>query len=108
MCYPKPTDRALYNGLVVQCKSLGIPFVTVEEVLDSSTAPLAQRYDVVLDALFGFSFKVRAAPAPLRRPSTTRHGTRGQRRLPQGTSLTTTTGGGGGSGLGLGLGLGLG
>jgi NAD(P)H-hydrate repair Nnr-like enzyme with NAD(P)H-hydrate epimerase domain len=59
VCYPKPTDRALYNGLVVQCKSLDIPFVTVEHVLDS-TAPLAQRFDVVLDALFGFSFKVLA------------------------------------------------
>jgi NAD(P)H-hydrate repair Nnr-like enzyme with NAD(P)H-hydrate epimerase domain len=55
LCYPKPTDRPLYNGLVVQCRSLDIPFVSVEQVLDS---PLTERYDVVLDALFGFSFKV--------------------------------------------------
>jgi hypothetical protein len=32
VCYPKPTDRALYHGLVTQCKGLGIPFVSMEEV----------------------------------------------------------------------------
>jgi NAD(P)H-hydrate repair Nnr-like enzyme with NAD(P)H-hydrate epimerase domain len=32
VCYPKPTDRPLYNGLVTQCRSLGIPFVTAEEL----------------------------------------------------------------------------
>lgn len=32
VCYPKPTDRPLYNGLVTQCRSLGLPFVTAEEL----------------------------------------------------------------------------
>ena len=26
VCYPKATDKPLYNGLVTQCKSLGLPF----------------------------------------------------------------------------------
>jgi hypothetical protein len=61
VCYPKPTDKPLYNGLVTQCKSLGLPFVSAEELLSSST-PLKQRHDLVIDALFGFSFK--GAPRP--------------------------------------------
>eukprot|EP00242_Pyramimonas_sp_CCMP2087_P014501 CAMPEP_0198221154 /NCGR_PEP_ID=MMETSP1445-20131203/82412_1 /TAXON_ID=36898 /ORGANISM="Pyramimonas sp., Strain CCMP2087" /LENGTH=146 /DNA_ID=CAMNT_0043899181 /DNA_START=258 /DNA_END=694 /DNA_ORIENTATION=+ len=52
LCYPKPTDRAIYNGLVTQCRSLRIPFVSADELL---AQPLS-RYDVVLDAMFGFSF----------------------------------------------------
>ena len=32
ICYPKPTDRPLYNGLVTQCRSLGLPFLTAEEL----------------------------------------------------------------------------
>ena len=99
VCYPRPTDRPMYNGLVQQCCSLGIPFLTAEELLQvrgwpgwwfsgwgwretggsarlpgnqagcpcpvaavPQAAPLAERYDVVLDALFGFSFK--GAPRP--------------------------------------------
>jgi NAD(P)H-hydrate repair Nnr-like enzyme with NAD(P)H-hydrate epimerase domain len=54
ICYPKPTDKALYNGLVTQCQSLALPFVDAETLL---AAPLAANYDVVLDAIFGFSFK---------------------------------------------------
>lgn len=61
MCYPKPTDKPLYNGLVTQCKSLGLPFVSPEELLSSGT-PLKQQHDLVIDSLFGFSFK--GAPRP--------------------------------------------
>eukprot|EP00798_Chlamydomonas_sp_ICE-L_P003677 gene3677-13751_t len=50
LCYPKPTDKPLYNGLVTQCKSLGLPFNEWGSIKMSD-------YDVVLDALFGFSFK---------------------------------------------------
>mmetsp|Transcript_34265 Transcript_34265/g.74947 ORF Transcript_34265/g.74947 Transcript_34265/m.74947 type:complete len:222 (+) Transcript_34265:294-959(+) len=53
ICYPKPTDKVLYNGLVTQCKSLRIPFITAEELL---AQPIGA-FDVVLDAMFGFSFK---------------------------------------------------
>lgn len=34
ICYPKPTDKPLYNGLVTQCKSLGIPFVDAAAALE--------------------------------------------------------------------------
>eukprot|EP00878_Enallax_costatus_P008270 GHUV01008646.1.p1 GENE.GHUV01008646.1~~GHUV01008646.1.p1 ORF type:complete len:545 (+),score=109.88 GHUV01008646.1:3292-4926(+) len=78
VCYPKPTDKPLYNGLVTQCKSLGISFLTLEQLQDSckqavTEAPgqqteaeavrvqhagsLSGVCDVVIDALFGFSFK---------------------------------------------------
>lgn len=59
VCYPKPTDRPLYNGLVTQCRSLGIPLLSAE---DLQASPLSSRFDVVLDAMFGFSFK--GAPRP--------------------------------------------
>ncbi|KIY96224.1 hypothetical protein MNEG_11737, partial [Monoraphidium neglectum] len=55
ICYPKPTDKPLYNGLVTQCKSLGIPFVSADDL--TGGAPLQERFDVIVDALFGFSFK---------------------------------------------------
>lgn len=85
VCYPKRTDRPLYHGLVTQCQSLGIPFLSLEELeqqcadaaaaaastsTSTSTPVVSQQqqeqpasaglsgvYDVVIDALFGFSFK---------------------------------------------------
>lgn len=60
VCYPKPTDKPLYDGLVTQCRSLGLPFLTGEEV--QAGGPLASRFDFVIDAMFGFSFK--GAPRP--------------------------------------------
>lgn len=59
LCYPKPTDKALYNGLVTQCCSLGLKFLPAEEV---TGAPLPSRFDLVVDAIFGFSFK--GSPRP--------------------------------------------
>jgi pyridoxal 5'-phosphate synthase / NAD(P)H-hydrate epimerase len=59
VCYPKRIDKSLFHGLVTQCASLGIPFVEVDRVL---TSPLADAADVVLDALFGFSFKGEPRP----------------------------------------------
>ncbi|XP_067938443.1 NAD(P)H-hydrate epimerase-like [Watersipora subatra] len=57
--YPKRTNKPLFNGLVTQCTKFGIPFL--EEL------PLSADYDVVVDALFGFSFKppVRESFLPL-------------------------------------------
>ena len=55
ICYPKRTDKPLYERLVVQCTSLRIPFVEVETLTNGSS--LADSADVVVDALFGFSFK---------------------------------------------------
>lgn len=59
VCYPKPTDKPLYANLVKQCQALGVPFVTVDEL---RSGPLRASYDVVIDALFGFSFQ--GAPRP--------------------------------------------
>lgn len=52
--YPKRTDKPLYYGLVKQLESLNIPFLPPEEVTEG--APLRERYDVIIDAIFGFSF----------------------------------------------------
>eukprot|EP00239_Pterosperma_sp_CCMP1384_P010267 CAMPEP_0197864904 /NCGR_PEP_ID=MMETSP1438-20131217/43355_1 /TAXON_ID=1461541 /ORGANISM="Pterosperma sp., Strain CCMP1384" /LENGTH=243 /DNA_ID=CAMNT_0043483283 /DNA_START=324 /DNA_END=1055 /DNA_ORIENTATION=+ len=60
ICYPKPTDKPLYNGLVTQCKSLDIRFISVEDLLANNN--LKESFSVVLDALFGFSFK--GSPRP--------------------------------------------
>jgi hypothetical protein len=53
--YPKRTDKPLYRGLVTQCSALGIPFLEAQQLLGQGQG-LAGRADVVLDALFGFSF----------------------------------------------------
>lgn len=50
--YPKQPDKPLYNNLKHQCVSMAIPVVT--QTPDSSEI---NNYDVILDALFGFSFK---------------------------------------------------
>lgn len=54
VCYPKRTEKPLYQGLVIQNESLGIPFVSVDDVLNTS---LESQADIVIDGLFGFSFK---------------------------------------------------
>jgi len=53
--YPKPTDKPLYKGLVTQAHALKLPMLSWVDV--QAAGPLAQQYDVVLDAIFGFSFK---------------------------------------------------
>jgi hydroxyethylthiazole kinase-like uncharacterized protein yjeF len=62
VCYPKPTDKPIYKGLVAQCAGLGLPFLPVEALTAAGAPPLAASADVVVDALFGFSF--RGAPRP--------------------------------------------
>lgn len=49
--YPKPTPNPLYANLTHQCKGMNIEFITEcpEEV--------SKFYDLIVDALFGFSFK---------------------------------------------------
>ncbi|ETN39827.1 YjeF family domain-containing protein [Cyphellophora europaea CBS 101466] len=54
--YPKPTNQPIFQGLQKQLKALRIPFV------DDFTAALKET-DLVVDALFGFSFK-----PPVREP----------------------------------------
>lgn len=52
ICYPKQTDRPLYRGLITQCQSLRLPFIETSDV----EALDLRDFDVVIDALFGFSF----------------------------------------------------
>ncbi|KAL1541538.1 Pyridoxine/pyridoxamine 5'-phosphate oxidase 1, chloroplastic [Salvia divinorum] len=58
VCYPKRTAKALYNGLVTQLESLSIPFLSIEDL----PVDLSTNFDIVLDAVFGFSFQ--GSPRP--------------------------------------------
>ncbi|XP_061389404.1 NAD(P)H-hydrate epimerase [Musca vetustissima] len=51
--YPKPTPNPLYENLTHQCKAMNIEFV------DATPNPenITNNYDLIVDALFGFSFK---------------------------------------------------
>lgn len=50
--YPKRTDKPLYNNLVAQCTLMDIPFIdTCPDILT------ATKYKLIVDGLFGFSFK---------------------------------------------------
>lgn len=51
--YPKRPDKELYTSLTQQCQHFDIPF------LDScpSVEDINSKYSLVVDALFGFSFK---------------------------------------------------
>lgn len=51
--YPKRSSKPLFQGLVTQCSSMDIPFIT--ELPSSET--INKMYGLVVDALFGFSFK---------------------------------------------------
>ncbi|GAB4844933.1 Pyridoxine/pyridoxamine 5'-phosphate oxidase 1, chloroplastic [Ancistrocladus abbreviatus] len=52
ICYPKHTPKPLYSGLVAQLESLSIPFLSVEDL----PMDLSQDFDILVDAMFGFSF----------------------------------------------------
>ncbi|XP_042482368.1 pyridoxine/pyridoxamine 5'-phosphate oxidase 1, chloroplastic-like isoform X2 [Macadamia integrifolia] len=52
VCYPKRTPKALYSGLVTQLESLSIPFLSMEDL----PIDLSNDFDIIVDALFGFSF----------------------------------------------------
>uniref|UniRef100_A0A6B2ECC0 NAD(P)H-hydrate epimerase n=1 Tax=Phlebotomus kandelakii TaxID=1109342 RepID=A0A6B2ECC0_9DIPT len=51
--YPKRTDNALYKNLTHQCEKMNIPFVQEAP----KTGDIDANFSVVVDALFGFSFK---------------------------------------------------
>lgn len=61
--YPKPTATPLFENLVEQCKCMNIPFLNKCPQLDAVT----YAYDLLVDALFGFSFRppVREAFIPI-------------------------------------------
>lgn len=56
--YPKRTDKPLYRNLTAQCLAMG---VTVLDALPSLDA-VDRDYALLVDALFGFSFKPPARP----------------------------------------------
>ncbi|CAH8390346.1 unnamed protein product [Eruca vesicaria subsp. sativa] len=58
ICYPKRTPKSLYTGLVTQLESLSVPFVSVDDLPED----LSKDFDVIIDAIFGFSFH--GAPRP--------------------------------------------
>ncbi len=51
--YPKRTSKEIYQLLVNQCEKLNIAFI--EEL--PTSVDIDQQYNIVLDAIFGFSFK---------------------------------------------------
>ncbi len=57
--YPKRTDKPLFNGLVNQCTKMGLAFIDSFPTTDE----LNGNYDIIVDALFGFSFKPPVRPA---------------------------------------------
>ncbi|KAI6689254.1 hypothetical protein NL676_026082 [Syzygium grande] len=58
ICYPKRTPKPLYTGLVTQLESLRVPFLSVEDL----PSDLSTEFDILLDAVFGFSFHGTARP----------------------------------------------
>ncbi|KAK4309806.1 hypothetical protein Pmani_018567 [Petrolisthes manimaculis] len=56
--YPKPTNKTLYNNLVKQCIMYDVPFI--HSMPDIST--LNKDYNLIVDGLFGFSFKPPVRP----------------------------------------------
>lgn len=56
--YPKRTDKPLYENLLHQCLSMNIP--VIEE--SPSVLELNNSFSLIVDALFGFSFKPPVRP----------------------------------------------
>jgi hydroxyethylthiazole kinase-like uncharacterized protein yjeF len=52
ICYPKRTSKPIYQGLVTQLESLGVPFLSADEL----PSRLTDEFDLIVDAMFGFSF----------------------------------------------------
>jgi len=49
---PKPGSKDIYQRLETQCKNLSIPVLSKDTLPENLSS-----YDVILDAIFGFSFK---------------------------------------------------
>ena len=57
--YPKRPGKPLFEGLVNSCSKMGLPFL---ESFPDATG-LNENYDLVIDALFGFSFRPPVRPS---------------------------------------------
>eukprot|EP00877_Chromochloris_zofingiensis_P011472 jgi/Chrzof1/6579/Cz19g01220.t1 len=62
VCYPKPTDKPEYHRLVKQLEALDVPFTAADALTSASGRHLRDDYDILIDAMFGFSFK--GSPRP--------------------------------------------
>ena len=51
--YPKRTSKEIYQTVVTQCETLHVPFI--DKLL--TAADIDSQYHVIVDAIFGFSFK---------------------------------------------------
>jgi NAD(P)H-hydrate epimerase len=58
--YPKRTDKRLFNDLVTQCQNMGIQFAEATPTLAEMNG--GGEYSLIVDALFGFSFKPPVRP----------------------------------------------
>lgn len=55
--YPKRTDKELYQNLVVQCESFGEAIRVIENCPSADAVTENGEYRLIVDALFGFSFR---------------------------------------------------
>lgn len=55
--YPKRTEKELHQNLVVQCQSFGEAIRFIENSPDSDAVTTGGEYQLIVDALFGFSFR---------------------------------------------------
>jgi len=56
--YPKPSSKTHFINLIQQCKDMNIP------ILDEIPTQNRPRYDVIVDSIFGFSFRGTAPREP--------------------------------------------
>lgn len=54
--YPRMVDKELYRNLVQQCRSMGI------QILETINVDQVDEFALIVDALFGFSFKPPVRP----------------------------------------------
>lgn len=58
--YPQPSNKLLFKNLTTQCEKMDIPFLSY---LPSDTTLISDSYNLIIDALFGFSFRPPVRPA---------------------------------------------
>ena len=89
--YPKAPDKPLFRNLVAQCTDLGIPIVPALDAADVDHT--LERFDVILDAVFGFSFNpARGVRAPFDAPLRAMRRTNSSHDLPPVVSIDIPSG----------------
>lgn len=57
--YPKRTNKPIFNDLIIQCEKMNIPFLMN---LPAKSELIDQNFNLIVDALFGFSFSGEIRP----------------------------------------------